>query len=309
MRAADNLICRHAALSPIAASLPRRNRRRFITGIAIGSASISCRNWNSATAIQAALSPCRFTFAALSPGQYGIRIDAPGYQSQELHLLESAHRRAPRPGIPAAAPRTTFGKRANIKVTCCPIPTRCSPSTDPISIPAAWRLSIPATEPSQSGNLRLERHRFARSQRTAADRPRCLCATGAAAGSNRGYYHCPRPRVSQSTDNGPLRRIIYSMAWRTITCWSPVLWASSRRKRWKSIASQPTIFPPNLAARPAFWRTRSAGAAPTSGTAWRYLHLKNEILNANGFQENTQGIAARPDEGSGNPDLPCPALS
>ena len=60
-----------------------------ITGLAVVNASVSCRNWNSATPIsgRGGLSG-RFTFAALSPGQYEIRVDAPGYQSQELHSLD-----------------------------------------------------------------------------------------------------------------------------------------------------------------------------------------------------------------------------
>ena len=60
-----------------------------ITGMAIPGASISCLSLNSGVAIpgRTAISG-RFTFAALSPGQYSIRVDAPGYQSQELHELE-----------------------------------------------------------------------------------------------------------------------------------------------------------------------------------------------------------------------------
>ncbi len=60
-----------------------------ITGLAIANASISCRSLNSDVTIpgRSSLSG-RFTFAALSPGQYGIRVDAAGYQSQELHLLD-----------------------------------------------------------------------------------------------------------------------------------------------------------------------------------------------------------------------------
>ncbi len=60
-----------------------------ITGRAIAAASISCQNLTGAAPIPARSSASgRFSFAALSPGQYSIRVDAPGYQSQELHLLD-----------------------------------------------------------------------------------------------------------------------------------------------------------------------------------------------------------------------------
>ena len=84
------LFCRHAAFYPQSTQAYLAGTvADSITGIAIGSASISCRNWNSATAIPGRTGASgRFTFAALSPGQYEIRVDAPGYQSQELHLLD-----------------------------------------------------------------------------------------------------------------------------------------------------------------------------------------------------------------------------
>ena len=60
-----------------------------VSGRAIAGAAISCLGLVNSAAIPGKTdNGGRFTLAALSPGQYRIRIDAAGYQSQELWQLE-----------------------------------------------------------------------------------------------------------------------------------------------------------------------------------------------------------------------------
>ncbi len=60
-----------------------------VSGHSIPNATISCRGLASSAALPGQTDAAgRFTFAALSPGSYSIRIDAPGYQSQELRQLD-----------------------------------------------------------------------------------------------------------------------------------------------------------------------------------------------------------------------------
>jgi outer membrane receptor protein involved in Fe transport len=60
-----------------------------VSGQSIPNATISCRGLASSADLPGHTDTAgRFTFAALSPGSYSIRIDAPGYQSQELHQLD-----------------------------------------------------------------------------------------------------------------------------------------------------------------------------------------------------------------------------
>jgi len=60
-----------------------------VSGHSIPNATISCRGLASSAALPGHTDAGgRFTFAALSPGSYSIRIDAPGYQSQELRQLD-----------------------------------------------------------------------------------------------------------------------------------------------------------------------------------------------------------------------------
>lgn len=74
-----------------------QSTQAYLTGTAIDSvsgrpvahATVSCRGLSTSAALPGETDGAgRFTFAAVSPGNYMIRIDAPGYQSQELRQLE-----------------------------------------------------------------------------------------------------------------------------------------------------------------------------------------------------------------------------
>ena len=56
-----------------------------LSGRPVANATVSCRGLANSAALEARSDAFgRFTFTAISPGLYGIRVEAPGYQSQEL---------------------------------------------------------------------------------------------------------------------------------------------------------------------------------------------------------------------------------
>jgi hypothetical protein len=56
-----------------------------LSGRPISGATVFCRGLAGSIYLPGRTDAAgRFTFAAISPGLYSIRIDAPGYQSQEL---------------------------------------------------------------------------------------------------------------------------------------------------------------------------------------------------------------------------------
>ncbi len=60
-----------------------------LSGRPIANATVSCRGLSSSATLPGRTDAAgRFTFAAISPGLFSIRIDAPGYQSQELRQLD-----------------------------------------------------------------------------------------------------------------------------------------------------------------------------------------------------------------------------
>lgn len=265
-----------------------------ITGLAIASASISCHSLNSGAAIPERSSASgRFTFAALSPGQYSIRIDAPGYQSQELHLLE----------LPIAGrldlefrlrPENDVWEARQYQSYLLPdshqVLTFYGPDLDTSRVAsfASSHGTIANLETSVSSVI--DSRDLSELPLTGRDAYALLVLLpGVTADTTtaRGLGFSVNGQRASSANY-----LLDGLENNNLLVTGPLGVVAPEALEEYRISTN------NFSAE--FGRTSGflANAISRSGAnEWHgmaYLHLKNEILNANGFQENTQGIARAP---------------
>ena len=265
-----------------------------ITGLAVPIASVSCLSLGSGVAIPGHTSLSgRFTFAALSPGQYSVRVDAAGYQSQELHLLE----------LPIAA-------RLDLEF-------RLRPQNDVWEARQYQSYLLPESHqvlPFYGPDLDFSRVAFFDSSHgTIANLETSVSSVidsidlGELPLTGRDAYALLVLLPGVTSDTATSRGLGFSVNGQRPSSanylldgleYNNLLVTGPLGVLAPEALEEYRISTNNFSAE--FGRTSGflANAISRGGTnEWHgmaYLHLKNEILNANGFQENTQGISRAP---------------